>query len=128
MADFDDVEPLLGEAHERVRDLYGSRLLAPEVVLRIDRDLSKISKVLTEETSARQRQRKTLAARKRLAKDVDELVKIAKRSPKYSTIEFKCLDDYEKCREHRSKYDLFCLLSYLICILRRLIPLASLAQ
>jgi hypothetical protein len=67
--------------------------------------------------------KKTLAARKRLAEDADLLTDVIKHSPKYSNIEFKCLDDYDKCRRHRGRYNLLCILSYIVCIGRRIIPL-----
>jgi hypothetical protein len=128
MAEPDDVGPLLNEAIVIVRGFLLGWPGMEQLALRLDRSLSYIHFALREEASARQRQRKTLAARKRLAKDTDELVRRVKRTPKYSTIEFKCLDDYEKCRRHRSTYDLFCIVSYLICILRRLIPFVEQAE
>jgi hypothetical protein len=99
----------------------------PVIAVSIDHDLHEIESVrpptgMQEEAAARYVARKTAAARKRLAGKADDLVEVAKHSPKYSNIEFKCLDDYEKCRRHRSKYDLLCILSYIVCIGRRIIP------
>jgi hypothetical protein len=125
MAEPDDIEPLLREARSLIRYLAAKRDFGPEIAelaFYIDLGLDKIRIVLEAKGSARQRQRDIRVLGKQLAKHTDELVKRVKRRPKYSTIEFKCLDDFEKCKEHRSEYDLFCLLSYLICILRRIIP------
>jgi hypothetical protein len=81
---------------------------------------------MQEEAAARYVAKKTTAARKRLAQQADDLIEVARHSPKYrpkyKNIEFKCLDDYEKCRRHRGKYDLLCILSYIVCIGRRIIP------
>ena len=125
MAEPDDIEPLLREARTLIRQLADQRPFGPEIAeltFYIDLGLDKIRIVLETEASARQRQRDIRVLGKQLAEHTDELVKRIKRRPKYSTIEFKCLDDFEKCKEHRSEYDLFCLLSYLICILWRIIP------
>src|SRR6516162_6714412 len=126
MPEPDDIEPLLREARTLIRYLADERPFGPEIaelVFYIDLGLDKIRIVLEAKGSARQRQRDIRVLGKQLAKHTDELVKRAKRRPKYSTIEFKCLDDFEKCKEHRSKYDLFCLLSDPVCTLRRIIPL-----
>jgi hypothetical protein len=58
--------------------------------------------------------------RKRTVRDIEELHKELEKEPKYSTAEFKCLSDFEKCQKRRSKYDILCMLSYFICIGRRL--------
>jgi hypothetical protein len=83
----------------------------------IDEDLGEIERAGPRNT------RKTIAVRKRLAENVDDFTEVIKRNPKYSNIEFKCLDDYDKCRKHRGKNSLLCIISYIICIGRRIIPL-----
>lgn len=124
MAEPGDIASLLREAQGRIRYLVDGQWPGmEELVFHILGVLIKIQTVLEIEGSAREKQAPIRTLSKQLAKDTDELVTRVKRRPKYSTIEFKCLDDYEKCRKHRSKYDLFCILSYLVCILRRIIPL-----
>ena len=88
------------------------------VAISIEEDLREIANARPPNVT-----RKTLAARKRLAEKADDIVGVAKHSPRYSNIEFKCIDDFEKCKRHRGKYDLLCILSYIVCIGRRIIPL-----
>jgi hypothetical protein len=121
---------LLAEARWLMRQFAGALddPKLPIVAVSIDNELREIESVrppagMQEEAAARHVARKTAAARKRLAEKADDLVEVAKHNPKYSNIEFKCLDDYEKCRRYRGKYDLLCILSYIVCIGRRLIPL-----
>ena len=95
------------------------------VAMHLVRDLDEIAVVLAAvgQKKAATITRKTAAARKRLAEDAEILTGVMKYSPKYSSIEFKCLDDYDKCRRHRGRYNLLCILSYIVCIGRRIIPL-----
>jgi hypothetical protein len=52
-------------------------------------------------------------------------LKIAKqleKDPRYQTIEFKCVDDFYKCRRDTEKNSAICTLAFFICLGRRVIP------
>jgi hypothetical protein len=61
-------------------------------------------------------------AQERIAQKTDRFAKLVKKSPKYSSIEFNCLGDYEKCKQHRGEYDIHCRFVYFICMARKIIP------
>jgi hypothetical protein len=111
---------LLEEALRLMHQIAGDRgdPKTPVVAMHIFNHLREIGSVRPPNVT-----KKTLAARKRLAEDADLLTEVIKHSPKYSNIEFKCLDDYDKCRRHRGRFSLLCILSYIVCIGRRIIPL-----
>ena len=50
-------------------------------------------------------------------------IKAVEKDPKYKNVEFKCIDDYDKCAARRGKKSLLCLLALFICMGRRIIPL-----
>ena len=49
-------------------------------------------------------------------------IKAVEKDPKYKNVEFKCIDDYDKCAAKRGKKSLLCLLALFICMGRRIIP------
>jgi hypothetical protein len=120
-------QKLLEEARRIVRYLARDRddPKTSIVAMHLERDLDEIAVVLATvgQKKTATITRKTAAARKRLAEDAEILTGVMKYSPKYSNIEFKCLDDYDKCRRHCGRYNLLCILSYIVCIGRRIVPL-----
>jgi hypothetical protein len=121
MADNDEeLWRLIKTAGAQIHLLANYKPLFPEGIViaeKIRNDLEEIASVRSPNG------RGTAGARKRLAKETEDLGQFLKRNPKYSNIEFKCINDYEKCRAHRGRYDLHCILAYIICMGRRLIPL-----
>ena len=116
MADEPSERTLMRQAYPILQHLVA----VPEtsrVVLDINRDLAILDKF--ERRGATNAV--TASTRKRLAENTEKLVEIAKRNPKYGNIEFKCLDDYEKCKKRRGLYHKLCILSYFVCIGRRLL-------
>jgi hypothetical protein len=55
----------------------------------------------------------------KITKGVIQFAKAVQKDPKYHSAEFKCLDDFDKCRRHRGN----CHLVFFICIGKRIIPL-----
>jgi hypothetical protein len=64
----------------------------------------------------------TRSARKRIAQKTEKFAKVVKKTPQFANIEFKCIADYDKCREYRGEYDIHCMFAYFICMAKRIIP------
>ncbi len=55
-------------------------------------------------------------------KGIIEFTEAVKKDPKYSTSEFKCIDDFDKCQRHRGNKSAFCYIALFVCIGKRIIP------
>jgi hypothetical protein len=56
------------------------------------------------------------------SKGIIEFVELLKKEPKYSSAEFKCISDFDKCKAHRGEKSALCRLALFICIGKRIIP------
>jgi hypothetical protein len=66
--------------------------------------------------------KKGKAAAARITRRAKRLSDLVKNSPKYKTMEFKCIGDFDKCREQRGPYSAICAFAFMICIGRRMVP------
>ena len=60
--------------------------------------------------------------RKIRTKEITEFTKLVKKEPKYSSAEFKCIGDFDKCKKHRGNRSVLCHLAFFICLGKRIVP------
>jgi hypothetical protein len=59
---------------------------------------------------------------KQIVEAGNEVVVPLKKEPKFQSVEFKCVNDYDNCIAHRGDKRVLCALALIICVSRRLIP------
>lgn len=55
-------------------------------------------------------------------KGIIEFANAVRKEPSYKSAEFKCIDDFDKCKEKRGKNSALCHLALFICMGKRIIP------
>ena len=64
----------------------------------------------------------TAPTKRKMIAEAEAIAKHLKKDRRYQTIEFKCVNDFYKCRRDTEINSLFCVLAFFICLGRRVIP------
>jgi hypothetical protein len=127
-------DPVIDEALAILHQIFGAMPfdpiggLAAALGRQIERPIGAARKEPQREATEKEKRKKELEKLSEIGKREDRELFVAeaaaiierKREPAYKTAVFKCLEDYEKCKEHSSPR--MCAALMAICVGRQLIP------